>query len=548
MKRNLKPLQQTDFHVAIIGGGIYGAALAREAATRGLRTALIEQADFCSGTSANSLKIIHGGLRYLQQADLPRVLESIRERRQLLRSAPHLVAPMPCIMPTRGWAMKSRLVMSIGMLANDILSVHRNDGVLSSRRIPMGKTISRQKCLGILPGLQDDPVTGAAIWHDALALDSERLVIGMLKAADMAGAHVANYVKADTFRMEENRVTGIHATDVLTGNSFTVNSRMVINAAGPWEHGLLQHLGHPVTTKAKHLALAMNLVIRNWPVTTHAAGLQARDSRRLYFFVPWRGVTLAGTYYRAIDGDADNLQVTDNDISAYLDAINACLPGTRITRDDILAVHAGILPCRQPPLPDREPALLRHYQFIDHAKADGIEGLASVLGIKYTTARGVAESVIRTLAPRFKTRMIPSSTRRLPLPGGDIVAPLTVNHALPANTLGLHERLAAFYGSEAEDILKLARSEKLDPDDPADLCRAELMFVIRTEMPQTLGDLLFRRTGRATAGLPADREIELCARTMAKECRWDAKRMAAEIHSVKTASTLWQAACFKRDP
>lgn len=551
MERDIKSLGNSPFDILIIGGGIYGAALAREASSRGLSTALVEQADFCSGTSANSLKIIHGGLRYLQQADIPRVLESIRERHHLLKTAPHLVSPMPCIMPTRGLTMKSRPVMAIGMLANDIISFNRNTGLDPQRRIPMGTTLSRDRCLQVLPSMRGEPVTGAAIWHDALALDTERLVIGMIKAASEAGAVVANYVQAKGFLMEGNRVTGITAQDLADSGSepFPIRAGMVINAAGPWETELLASLGRPVDFKTTHLALAMNIIIRNWPVTTHAAGLQAKGNGRLYFFVPWRGVTMAGTYYRAHQGSADGLAVTDDDIAAYLDALNTCLPDVRITRDDILAVHAGILPCRQPPLPDQEPKLLRHYRFVDHASTDGIEGLASVLGIKYTTARGVAETVIGKLAPRFGKPLRPSRTAKTPLPGGDIPdlhafrqTAATKYAAVPAD---IRERLLAFYGTEAEAIFKLAQAGQRPLNDRDALLRAELLFVIRSEMPLTLGDLLYRRTGMATAGPTDIRQVKLAAEVMATEHHWTPARTEKEIQSAISPATLWQAGCLK---
>lgn len=551
MKRTIDALKDRTFDVVIIGGGIYGAALAREAASRGLSTALVEQADFCSGTSANSLKIVHGGLRYLQQADIPRVLESIRERHHLLKCAPHLVSPMPCMMPTRGLAMKSRPVMALGMLANDIISFNRNAGLDPQRRIPMGSTISRERCLEMLPSMRDEPVTGAAVWHDALALDSERLVIGMIKAAAEAGAVVANYVQARRFIMEGNRVTGITAQDLAASDSapFPVCAGMVINAAGPWEPELLASLGRPVAFKSTHLALAMNIIIRNWPVTTHAVGLQSKGNGRLYFFVPWRGVTMAGTYYRSHRGPADSLTVTDEDINAYLDALNACLPDVRITREDILAVHAGILPCRQPPLPDQEPRLLRHYRFVDHARTDGIAGLVSVLGIKYTTARGVAETVIGKLAPQFNKPPQPSRTAQTPLPGGNMAnrADFIKNAAIkyPDVPADIRERLLAFYGTEAEAIFKLAAEEALPLSDPEALLRAEIRFVIRHEMPLTLGDVLYRRTGMASAGAPAEQPLRIVAEVMAAEYDWDAARTQAEIQNVRSPATCWQAGCLK---
>jgi glycerol-3-phosphate dehydrogenase len=543
MKRKIKELQAGTHDVLIVGGGIYGAALAREAATRGLKTALVEQADFCSGTSANSLKIIHGGLRYLQQADLPRVFESIRERSILLRTAPHLASPVPCLMPTRGFLMKSRPVMAIGMLANDILSCHRNRHLDPLRRIPNGTTLSRKECLEILPMLRDSGTTGAAKWYDGLAYDTERLAIGMMKAAAQAGAVAANYVQVRSLIVEKNRVVGANAVDRLDGTAFDIRADLVINASGPWIDQLLAGLGRPMAEATQHLALAMNLVIKNWPVATHALGLQS-SLKRLYFFMPWRGAVMAGTYYREFKGSPDQFRVTDEDLSSYLASINSCLPGTAISRADILAVQAGIVPSLRPAHPDREPELLRHYRLVDHARRDGLDGLVSVCGIKFTTARGVAEKVIDVVAAKTGKPVLPSPTRRDPLPGGNMPDWATFQREMaaehpevPAEVLG---RLLALYGTETRRIF--AGAATLAGTDA--LLRAELLFVLREEMPQTLGDLVFRRTGIASAGLPDGTVLRLCAETMGQERGWSPERIRAETAAVEKAPNLWQAGCL----
>ncbi len=547
MKRDLTQLPATVYDVLIVGGGIYGAALAREAATRGWKTALIEQADFGAATSANSLKIIHGGLRYLQQADLPRVLESIRERRILLRTAPHLVAPLPCLMPTRGLGLKSRPVMAFGMLANDILSCARNRHLDPLRRIPNGTTISRRECLAILPMLADTGATGAARWCDGLAYDTERLVVGMVQAAARAGAAVANYVKAEAPLREGNRVRGVQARDGRTGNAFDIRAELVVDATGPWSAPWLANLGRHAPVP-EHWALAVNLIVRNWPVPEHAVGLQSRGNRRLYFFTPWRGATMAGTYYRAHPGPPEALQVTDDDIDSYLRALNACLPGVALARGDILAVHAGLLPCRRPAQPDREPDLLRHFRYVDHARAGGVEGLVSVCGIKYTTARGAAEAVVAKLARKRGKPAAPSTTRSTPLPGGDIPdwaafrRDMAAAHpAIPAPEL---DRLLALYGTAARDILAAAGADA----DAAARRRAELRFCIREEMPQTLGDLLFRRTGLASAGRMDPADLRACAETMGQELGWSPDRLRCEIQAVERAPHLWQAGCHPAAP
>lgn len=543
MQRNLTPLSTAPFDLLIIGGGSYGAAVAREAATRGLTTALVEQGDFCSGSSANSLKIIHGGLRYLQQADLPRVFESIRERSILLQTAPHLVSPVSCLMPTRGLTMKSRPVMALGMLANDILSCRRNRHLDPLRHIPNGGTLSRREVLDILPMLRDTRTTGAARWYDGLAYDTERLVVGMVKAAARAGAVVANHVRVRSLRQDQNRITGAVVEDCLSGATFDVRAAMVVNAAGPWIGQVLEGLEHPLAEPAPHLALGVNLLIRNWPVTSDALALQSSRQNRLYFFMPWRGTVMAGTYYREHTGSPDGLKVTDADIHAYIEDLNSSLPGAAITPDDIVAVHAGIVPCRKPARPDQEPALLRHYKLIDHARRDGIQGLFSICGIKYTTARGVAEQVVNVIASRLDKTVQPSATQQTALPGGDIPDLATFQREMatahPAVAPAALEHLLALYGTEAHDILALADTLA----GPDALLRAEVLFAVRDEMPLTLGDLLFRRISRASTGRPEPALLRTCANTMGHELGWDEARIQQDIAAVEQAPTLWQAGC-----
>lgn len=550
MQRDIDTLQSKTFDILVVGGGIYGAALLREAAAQGLSAALVEQADFVSATSANSLKIVHGGLRYLQQADLPRVFESIRERSLLLRTAPHLVAPFPCLMPTTRSLMKSRLVMWAGLLINDILSWNRNAGLVPSRRIPRGRTISRRALLEILPALRDTPATGAATWTDAFAYDSERLPLAMIRAATARGALAANYVRADGFLLDgaQKRVLGVRATDLLAGRPLEIRAAVTIDAASEFSRRLLSTLPLRTTSPDVHLALAVNLILRTPPPAQYGLGLQSAGSHRLYFIAPWRGLTLAGTYYRAHAGapvPAASI-VADADIDAFLDALNRCIPGTTWTRGDIVGIHAGLLPCARPPEPDREPALLHHSRITDHARADGLEGLVSVCSIKYTTARGIAEDVVRLAARKLGRRTKTSPTRTELLPGGDCGDPADYEKTLAAARPDVPPaelaRLVRLYGSEARAILDAAPASS----PPDALLRAELLRAIREEAPANLGDLLFRRTAWASAGDIPEGRLDLAAAVMAAERGWDDARRRAEADAVRAARTLWYPALAAR--
>jgi len=220
MQRRLEPVGRTS-DLLIIGGGIYGAWAAWEAASRGLSVVLVEQADFGGATSANSQKIIHGGFRYLQSFDLKRMRESIRERRVLFRVAPHLVKRLPCVMPTyRGKPSRSKSILRLALAVNDIVSWDRNAGVRGEdHRIPQGRALSREECLRLLPGIPTKDLTGAALWYDGQLIDSERMTLAIIRSAANAGATVINYMRVASLLREGNRITGAKVVDRISGKT-----------------------------------------------------------------------------------------------------------------------------------------------------------------------------------------------------------------------------------------------------------------------------------------------------------------------------------------
>ena len=549
MKRDLKQLADNAFDVVVVGGGIYGAAAAREAALQGLRTALIDKGDFCGATSANSLKIIHGGLRYLQQADIVRMRESVIERRTMLRIAPHLVHPLPCMMPTHGLALKSKPVMSIGMLMNDVISFDRNVSADPQKFIPPGKTIPRGECLRLLPGLAERDVTGAATWHDAYAHNSERLVVEMVLSAAEHGAVVANYVALTGFLRNEGRVSGIVARDVLTGETLDIRAGVVVNNTGPWVNETLSALGDGAPRVDTHLALGMNFVTTKQVIQDNAVGLESHvDGKpsRLLFFMPWRGKTLAGTYYRMHEGSPDALAVTEDDIAEFLAALNAAYPTAELKREDVALIHAGVLPCRPPAKPGQEPRLARHYRLIDHA-AQGVEGLVSVLGVKYTTARDVAQRTVAMVCRKLDRSVKGAGSRSTPLPGGDIKRfDTTLSEALSdaPKCLGAEgvRRFVMNYGSRYHNVLGTGAEDQdllLPVATDAAMLRCEVVYAVREEMAQHLTDVVFRRTDCGSAGLPSDDVLNTCAAVMAAECGWDDARTADELARVRRACSAW---------
>lgn len=527
------------YDVLVVGGGVYGAAIVREAALRGLSAAIIEARDFCSGASSNSLKIIHGGLRYLQQVDLLRVIESARERRAMLRAAPHLVHPLACVMPTRGCLLKSNLAMRLALLVNDTLSFGRNRGVNPSRQIPNGRLISRAEMKQILPMIDRKRVTGGAVWYDALAYDTERIVVEMVASAVAAGADAANYVKAIRFIKDKNRVTGVIAHDSLTGRDFPLAARLVINSSGAWIHALLDTLDPPCSRPPHGLAVVMNIVLDRQLTAGYAAGLTSRRGR-LLFFVPWRGRTMVGTYNRTHEGGPDKAAITEQDLTAFLQDANEAYPGANLTTDNIALIHAGLLPTGKSSPDPRNPSLLRHFRLIDHSPQDGLEGLLTVVGVKYTTARHVAEWTIAKAVRKLCKKCPPSQSAERPLPGAAMADIATFREtirsnipaAMPEDTV-LH--LIWSYGSQYRDVLKVAGTDPalLRPiAESSEVIGAEIVYGVRLEMVQTLADIVFRRTGLGTRGLPDHKTVVACADLMARECGWDGLRKDREIQNV----------------
>ncbi len=542
MKRDLQKMAGRNYDVVVIGGGIYGAAIAREAALCGLSTALVEKRDFCSATSASSLKIIHGGLRYLQQFDIPRLRTSVVERRAFLRTAPHLVHPLPCLMPTQGHAMKGREAMFLGLLLNEVLSLDRNTLADPEKNIPRGRLISSDEVCHLVPGLSPSGITGGCSWNDAYTYNSERLVTALVRDAVESGADAANYLKCTGFKMSGGRITAVKARDELTGHAFDISTRLVINAAGPWANEVLATLPDVKTPAVHTLAMGMNFVLKRQLLPRSAAGLRFRrhtgESQRLLFLMPWRGHTLAGTYYRLHQGDADLMKVTEQDVDILLSDLTHAYPSAGITRNDIACVLPGLLPARHAQLVNDEPVLANHFSIIDHARRDATGGLLTVVGVKYTTARDVAARTLRQVMSKLGRPAVASGSDRRPLPGGhipDFIAGLAQAKADPRCPAPVMEHLFFNYGDEMSAVLALGKEDPslLAPVDASTpVIGAEIVHAVRHEMALTLADVVFRRTDLGSAGRPSAPALEACARLMAAEHGWDSSRCATEIARV----------------
>jgi len=552
MKRNFDNFAGKEYDLLIIGGGMYGATLLWEAISRGLSVALIEKEDFASATSGNSLKIIHGGLRYLQSLDIKRMRESIRERKILLKIAPHLVHPLPCLMPTYGLTMKSRHVMLAGILMNDLISFNRNRGNDPQKKIPNGTVISRTACEKELPMLKDSHFTGAVQWYDAQAYNTERLALSFVMSAAQRGADVFNYFEATNFLKKGLRVIGVKAKDNLTGREFEIKTKMIVATAGPWTNKLTAILHGNLNHNQFILSKALNLVLKRDITKKYAFGISSavefrngkeynRKKRRLLFITPWRGYTVVGTSHLPYDGETDNFKVSENDIRDLLMELNVIMPEINLERKDVTFFHGGVLPLAKEPVADEDVQLLSHYRIVDFAKEKGIDGIISVVGVKYTTARDVAEKTMDLIAKKLGSSTKEFSTRTEPVYGGNIKNYQTfVKDVLNDNSLGLTKpilkQLLYNYGQEYKKIIDYIK-ERPELAEPVEcvknVIKAEIIHAVRNEYAQKLSDVVFRRTELGSGECPGDTGLRSCAEILANELGWDKNRIQTEIDQVK---------------
>lgn len=550
MKRDLGRLCTTYFDLLIIGGGIYGACAAREAALRGLSVALVDRGDFGHATSSNSAKIVHGGFRYLQHLDLKRMRESIRERRHLLRIAPHLVHVMPFVLPTYREGLERRPVMAAALRLYDTIAWDRNHGQRDpAKMIPPGQIISREACLRLAPGVRREGLTGGAVWYDGQLYNPQRLVLAFLRSTEAWGACVANYVEVTDLLENGSRVTGVRIRDRLTGRSGTVRGRLVLNTTGPWVNRLVTGMhggkGRSLVSFSQVIDLLVN---RQFTDGYHGLSVRAPASRRSgdpdaarrIFIKPWRGRTLIGSVHRASPTDGDVGLATTGDLGQLVAHVNAAYPGASLRLEDVVAVHTGLLP-----RPARSPAdpgsLQHHYAIVDHRRRDGIEGLLSVIGVKYTTARDVADKVVTVALRKLGRRQAPSRGAAIPVWGGELASlDAFLSERLEADGAAFGEdvvrQLVYNYGNELKRVMRYCNEQpalgrRLARDST--VIGAEVIHGIREEMAQHLGDVVFRRTELGTAGYPGQEALSTAAVLMAGELGWDAARTAQELEATR---------------
>ena len=569
MKRNLAQLSSQVFDLLVIGGGIYGVCIAWDAALRGLSVALVEKGDFGHATSANSLRVIHGGLRYLQHGDIPRMRQSIRERTVFMQIAPHLVQPFPIVIPTYGHGLRGREIFSLALSIDNLVGFDRNRLKDPNKHLPGGRLLSKEECIRRFPYVEKKRLTGGVVVYDCQMDSSERLVLSLARSAAAAGAEMANYTEVTELTSENSRVTGVKARDALTGNDeFRIRAKVTVNASGPWmDHvlGLLPgHRGQPRLA----LSRAFNLLIRREVIPRYAVGVYGqtfykdsdaflRKGSRLYFIIPWRDRSLIGTAHLPHDGDPNNVEVTEIEIETFLSDLNKGCQSIGLRRDDVARVYAGLLPMASY---GREGIqLVKHPRLYDH-RAEGLDGLISVSGVKFTEARRVAEKVVNKTFVHLGKPSPKCSTAVTPVHGGEIERFGTfVSQAIERRPMGLSaditRDLVHNYGSAYHEILQYLDSPcvRIQPafsgtapapsapsmptkgdEDLSPVLGALVRHAVRDEMAKKLSDLVFRRTWLGNTANIGPAHLRTCAAVMAHELGWHSIKAQKELEDVKS--------------
>jgi len=547
MKRDIARLEDQEYDLLIIGGGITGACLAFDAVLRGYRVALLEKGDFGGATSSASSKLLHGGIRYLQQGDIAKLRESARERMYFLRLAPHLVRFVPFVIPTFRGLRQGRLLMALAMRIYNLLCSGLNAIVKDPAcRVPPSRVLGREELRRILPEFGRQDLTGGIEFHEAHMQSSERMTLAFIDSAARRGAVVANYARVDGFLRERGRVVGVRFTDLASDQAHELRAGLTLNAAGPWIPTLL---GSVVEDRARRLitgySSGAHIVTR--PLTErHAIALptekqnQAVVNRggRHIFVIPWRGRSLIGTTYHAYGGDLDQVRATERDISELIDDINTAVGTALLRREDVHQAFAGIYPLVEDEILPQVYQGTGEYSVVDHEASDGIAGLVSVFGAKYTTARLLAEKALDLVDRRLQRPLRSGLTRHTSLYAGRIADVrgfhAGMKHAWKERVSKAQiDRLITAYGIEIGDILPRATGESLQPlGDDCEVLVLEVLHAVRNEMALHLADVVFRRTGMATTGLPEMATLRRCASLMAAELGWNDDRMEREIEAV----------------
>lgn len=512
------PATRSDFDLVIIGAGINGAGIARDAAMRGFKVLLLDKGDVGSGTSGWSTRLIHGGLRYLEHGEVGLVRESLQERETLLRIAPHLVRPLPIIVPIYENAHRGKVTIRAGMLAYDLLSFNKT---LSRHQM-----LSASEAIETVPALNRAGLKGAALFYDAQVEFPERLVVENVIAAREAGASLVTYARVTRLLVDSQRITSVEFDDGIEVH--TANTQFVVNASGPWIDCVLEGLAVPDKrliggTQGSHI------VVRPFPgITTSAIYVEAQSDGRPFFIIPWNGNVLIGTTDIRFEGNPDSVKTAKGEVDYLLAEANLVMPEARLTREHILYTYSGVRPLPFTDEKDEQKITRRHF-IREHRH---VKNLVSIVGGKLTTYRNLAEECVDQIIGTVGLTASRSKTAEVPLPGAD-----STGDTIEGGDALQQQRLIRVYGSRSKEILELANADRRlaqSLNAAGDAIAAEVVYSFKREFASTLSDCLLRRT---MLGLNADRGIgldERAARVAREFLGWSDERVNEEVKRYRT--------------
>ncbi|MBN1188140.1 MAG: glycerol-3-phosphate dehydrogenase/oxidase [Dehalococcoidales bacterium] len=485
MKRNFSDLDRKNYDVIVIGGGIIGSGIARDAALRGLNTLLVEKEDFAFGTTSRSTRLIHGGLRYLRMLEFKMVWQDLHEREVLMRIAPHLVQKLEFLIPLLRSTPLYRVSLPIGLSLYDILA--------TGKSVPSRKHLSCTLTLKMEPALADTAgLAGSFVFYDCQAQNMERLCLENVLSADANGAVILNHAEATNFIIEKNVVKGIQLVDKVSARNHIALGRITVNAGGPWADIVWDRL-KPENHSRLRRTMGVHLVTRK--IANRALVLFAKSDGRLFFVIPWNNNSLIGTTDTDYSGDLDRVSADKAGVGYLVSETRNYFP--QFSSEDVHYTVAGLRPLVASE-EKRESNTSRSHKLIDHERKDEVQGLISILGGKITAYRAIAEETVDLVCRKLQVK-IPCTTAQVLLPGApavshDQIARIALENDLPVETI---KHLAGIYGSRLFQLLEPLKSDPCLKDTVApgypDI-RAEIKHAVEQEEAMTLNDYLLRRS------------------------------------------------------
>jgi glycerol-3-phosphate dehydrogenase len=529
MKRDFDAVAREKFDLIVVGGGIIGTGIARDAALRGIKTLLIEKEDFGYGTTSRSSRLIHGGLRYLRMLDFHLVGQDLHERQVLLNIAPHLVHPYPFIIPLS--SIFYEIFLSIG--------VRLYDWMAAGKSLPSHEHLSRSEVLQMEPELEElKGLRGALMYYDCQCPYTERLDMENVLSAVENGAVILNHAQLTSFLRNGSDVCGVEVLDRLSGETYKVKARLVVNAAGHWVDCVRDLLhGGPASTVRR--TKGIHLITPR--LTKTAMVLFSPIDGRLYFVMPWLDYTLIGTTDTDYTGDLDAVCADEADVTYMLSGIHQVFP--KLREEDIIYAIAGLRSLAHIG-GERSSNISRDHKVLDHKQRDGIDGLVSVLGGKITAYRAAGRDAVDIVCRKLGINAT-CTTDSVPLPGSPAVSEKKIAQAareskLPLNTV---KYLAGLYGSRFSQVLDLIRKDKrsgqkLSAHNPDIL--AQVQHSVKEESALTVADFMFHRSAIGwTAGQGLD-AVEPIAKEMGRLLKWSQAEQRRQTEDYYARAALCQ--------